>query len=237
MENEAAGTMSMIRNAAQPMWQAESWGFSGKAERHVRDLSHASVLVFAAAAVAAGILASVSLSSEIGIGASESLMVVAILFPLLCGCLVREHWRARKLEGVVNGLEADIESVNSLSLDADTPVGLLVLSPDLKICFANYAFLQGALKKPREVLGRKLRDVMTAEGIADQAETLLARSDPAASCCFDTFIAGLAGERRVHVTMARIAPRHGEDRVLVVVEDMLRDSSAFADLRVEGYIC
>lgn len=231
--------MGVIHNVPQPVWQAERLGFSGKAERNVRDLSHASVLVFALAAAATGILASVSLSSEFGIGVTSSFIVVAVLFPLLCGWLAKERWCVRKLKKQIQAQQVDTQPVKSpVEPDDDTPSGLLIVSPDLRILFANQTYLQSTLREPGEVLGWKMQDVIPAEGIEGQARALLGRSDPAASCCLETFVrGGLGGERPVHITMARIAPQHGEDRVLVVVEDLLQECSPVAAVPVEGYVC
>ena len=127
---------------------------------------------------------------------------------------------------------------STLQHNDNMPAGLLILSPDLRICFANQTYLHGALQGPQEVLGWKVRDVVSAEGIEDLAKAILDCSDRAASCCFDTFIhTDLAGERPVHITMTRIAPWQGEERVLVVVEDLLPGSFLRSDLPVEGYVC
>ncbi len=231
--------MAVIHNAPQPIWQAERLGFSGKAGRNVRDLSHASVLVFALTAVVTGILGCISLSSELGIGVTSSFVVVAVLLPLLCGWLAKERWRAKNLEERIQSQEANSGLVKGAAESGDDiPAGLLIVSPDLRIRFANQTYLQSTLHEPEEVLGWKIQDVMPAEGLEDWAKGLLGRSDPAASCCFNAFIrVGLAGERPVHITMARIAPQQGEDRVLVVVEDLLHGRSLRSDLPVEGYAC
>ena len=231
--------MALIRNVAQPLWQAERWGFSGKAERNLRDISHIALLVFAVVGVAAGIVAGMSLSSSFGVGVSSSFIVVAILFPLLCGLLVKELWRAKKLEDQIKGQATTLGFVESaLSCRDNTPAGLLIVSPELRILFANQKYLESALLEPEEVLGWKIQDVLSVEGLEDRASALLGRSDPAASCCFNTRIrGGLAGERPVHITMARIAPQQGEDRVLVVVEDILQHRSSQANQPVEGYVC
>lgn len=231
--------MAVMRNVAQPIWQAEHWGFSGKAERNVRDLSHASVLVFAVTAAAAGILAGISLSSEFGIGATSSFIVVAVLFPLLCGWLAKERWRAQRLaKRIQRQQDIPARMRGAAKSGDDTPAGLLIVSPDLRVRFANQSYLQNTLQEPEEVLGWKIHDVMPAEGLEDQAQALLGCSDPAASCCFNASIRiGLAGERPVHITMARIAPQEGEDRVLVVVEDLFQGCSQRSDPPAEGYVC
>ncbi len=231
--------MAMFRNAAQPLGQGDRWEFSGGMERNLRDLSHMSLLVFAAAAVAAGILAGISLSSNFGIGLSWSFIAVAILFPLLCGLLAKEVWHAKKLEGQIKGQEDRLGMMGSVLRHGDnTPAGFLIISHDMRVQFANQTYLESTFQEPEEVLGWKVEDILSTEAIEDQADALLKRSDPAASCCFDTSIrAGLAGERPVHITMTRIAPQQGEGRILVIVEDLLPDSSTRVVERAAGYVC
>lgn len=230
--------MAMFDNAPQSLWSPEQWGAAGRAGRNLRYVSNASVLVFAVTAVAVGVMASVTLSSEFGDGTFLSLLVVAFLFPLLCGCLVKEGWRAKKLEGRLKCYPTNPGSTGNSSRQlVNNPIGLLIVSPDLRICFANPACLLGALQTPQEALGWKFQDFMPAKAIEDRAKSLLACSDPAASCCFDTLSPAVLPERPVHVTMTRIAPRQGEDRILVVIEDLLPGSSLQPNWRVEGYVC
>jgi PAS domain-containing protein len=231
--------MALFRNTPQPLWQAERFRFSGSTERNLRDLSDISVLVFAAAAVITGILAGISLSSNFGMGVSLSFIVVAILFPLLCGLLVREVWYTKKLKGQIKGHESRLGEIGNVlrCRDNATP-GVLIVSHDMRVQFANPEYLESTLQEPEEVLGCKVEDVLSVEAFEEAADGLLRRSDPAASCCFDTFIrAGVAGERLVHITMTRIAPRYGESRILVVVEDLHPDASTQTCESVRDYVC
>lgn len=228
-----------MRSMGQPIWQAERWGFSGRAERNLQELSHVSLLVFAGTALSTGIVASIALASEYGTRAYLSLIVAAILFPLLCGCLARERWRTKRLECRTKILEANAGGAAYASRRIDnTPAGLLIVSPDLRICFANQAYFHGTLQDSEEVLGWKIQDVMLDEDIESRARALLESSDPAASCCFDTpRPIGLPGNRLVHITMTRIAPWQGEDRILVVIEGLIPDASIRPNQRTEGYVC
>ena len=227
----------MAHNVTQSIWQAERFGFSSKAERIVQDLSHASVLVFALTAVVTGILASISLSSEFGIGVTAAFIVVAILFPLVCGLLLKERWRTKKLEERMRRQQANHGLAKGAEGSGDdAPAGLLIISPDLRVCFANQTYFQTTLQAPEEVLGEKIRDVLASELIEVFAQALFGHPDPAASCHLGARIRlGLAGERPVRITMTRIAPQH-EDRVLVVLEDLLHGCSR-SDLRSAGYVC
>lgn len=231
--------MHVVRHSVPPMWPADGWGFPGQAERRLRTLSHLSLIVFALAAVTAGVLAGISLSSEFGIGSSSSFIVVAVLFPLLCGGLAREVWRVKKLEEQIKGQEATLGFVGSTLNYADnSPAGLLIVSRDLRVQFVNQKYLETTLQDPAEVLGWKLLDIFEVEGLEEQTSALLDDPDPAASCCLNSFIQTvLSGERPVHITLTRIAPRRGEDRILVVVEELLSGSSFGVDQRVEGYVC
>lgn len=231
--------MALFRNATHPLWPAERLRFSSSTERNLRDLSQMSLLIFAAAAMTTGILAGISLSSNFGVGLSSSFIVVAILFPLLCGLLVKEVWYTKKLEGQIKGQESRLVKTGSFLRGCDNaPAGFLIVSHDMRVQFANQQYLDSTLQEPEDVLGRKFNDVVSAEALEDEAEGLLRRSDPAASCCCDIFIQrGIAGERPVHITMARIAPRQGESRILVVVEDLHPDASMPMGEPAKRYVC
>ena len=231
--------MALIRNPAQPLWQADRWGYSGRNERNLRDIAHTSLLVFAVASVASAILAGISLSSEFGIGNSSSFIVVAILFPLLCGLLAKELWHAKKLETQVKVQEATIGLMESnRDGGSNAPAELLIVSPDLRVRFANQKYLENSFQEPGEVIGWRLQDVLMAEGLEERARNVLDRLDPAASCCLSTLVpGGLAGERPVHITMTRIAPRNGEARLLVVVEETIPDGSRQMGETVKEYVC
>ena len=231
--------MASIRNAVNPAWQAESWRFPGRSERNLRDLSHLSLVVFVVSAVVASVLAAVWLSTNFGLVESSAFVVVAIMFPLLSGLLVKETWHVKKLKAQVRDRAATRSPWRNSSKNEDnTPAGLLIVSPDLCVQFANHKYLDSTLQEPEDVIGWNIQEALRADGLAEQANALLARSDPAASCCFNTLIrAGLVGERPVHITMMRIAPRQGEDRVLVVVEDLLPGCLPRVVEPVEGYVC
>jgi PAS fold len=157
--------MALIRNPIQPLWQGDRWGVSSRVERNIRDTAHTSLLAFAVTAVATGILAGVSLSSEFGIGAPSSFVFVAILFPLLCGALAKELWHARKLETQVKAQEAALGLMGSrLNFGDNTPAGLLIFTPDLCVRFANQKYLGNTLQEPEEVLGWRIQEVLPAEG-------------------------------------------------------------------------
>ena len=231
--------MRLYRNAAQSVWPKDRPGFSGGAERNLRDLSHISLLVFAGAAVAAAVVAGNSWFSEFGAETSWAYLLVAIVFPLLCGLLWREVWRVRRLESQVKNQQAAIGLVESALTSGDnTPAGLLIVTSDLRVRFANQKYLDSMLQGPEEVLGWKMQDALPVEGLEAQAHALLLDPGPAASCRFAAVVrTGRWGERPAHITMTRIAPRRGEDRILVVIEDLLSGCPPRVGQPVEGYAC
>ena len=231
--------MASIRNTVNPAWQAERWGFPRTSDRNLRDLSHLSLLVFVVAAVAASGLAAIWLSTSFGTIEASTFALVAVMFPLLTGLLVKEAWHVRKLKSQVRNGAAARGPWRSFSKNGDnTPAGMLIVSPDLRVQFANQKYPDNTLQEFQGVVGWNMQEVLRADGLAAQANALLARSDPAASCCFNTLIrGGVVGERPVHITMTRIAPQQGEDRILVVVEDLLPDCFTRTGEPVEGYVC
>ena len=237
--NSTEKMMALHQVGPQPVWPSNHLGFSGRAERNLRDLSHISLLVFAGAAVAAGVVAGVSWSSEFGGATSWAYILAALVFPLLCGLLLREVWRVRKLESQVRNQQAAIGFVGSALTSGDnTPAGLLIVSSDLRVRFANQKYLDSMLQGPEEVLGWKIQDTLPVEGLEEQARALVRGPGPSGSCRFAAIVrTGLWGERPVHVTMTRIAPRLGEDRILVIIEDLLPGCSLRPGRPVEGYAC
>lgn len=112
--------------------------------------------------------------------------------------------------------------------------GLLIASPDLRIRFANERYFRTTFQGAEEVLGRKIQDLIMAEGVEARAKSLLSRIDTAATCCFDAFIrVGFGTKRPVRVTMAWIAPLAEEECVVVVLEDLLQSP----DLAAGRYKC
>lgn len=229
--------MASCRNVAQPVWP--TGGFYGAAKRNLRVLSHFSLLVFAAAAVAAAVVAGVSWSSELGVDASWAYLLAGVLLPLLGGSLLKEVWQVRKLESQVRNQQTANRFIGSASnCGGNTPAGLLIVSHDLRVQFANQKYLDTMLEAPQEVPGWNLHDRLSVEGLEERTHALLHGPDPAASCRFAAVVSTrLSGERPSHITMTRIAPRLGEDRILVIIEELLPSHSPRPSMPVEGYAC
>jgi PAS domain-containing protein len=233
------GPMAALSEISEPHWQASVAAASTPRGRQSRGSFGVSTLMSCLAAVAVGLLISYFLASSSGLSMDCTLIAVAAALPILAGWFLKERLRARSLEvkplrrpvlPEFEGMEAEAED--------DMPAGLLIVSSDLRIRFANHAYLDATLQNPEEVLGWRLEDVMPAEGLEDQARALLGRPYAATSCCFTSFPGTVPTERRpVSITMTRIPSAEGEDRILVVVEDLLRNFPACQAPVVEGYIC
>lgn len=175
-----------------------------------------------------------SLAVGIRVGMIASFIAMVVLFLLLCGWLVKERRRAERLEDRIHRQE-NSELANGAGGCGNRALeGLLIVSSDLRIRFANERYFRTTFQGPEDVLGREIQDVILTEGVEERAMSLFARSDPATSSCMNAFIrVGLGGKRPVHVTMAWIAPQEGEDCVVVVLEDLLQGS----DLAAGRYKC
>ena len=221
------------------MWNGKSLRNPRRAEGVLRDISHASVLVFVMIAAGSGIMASIYMSSQYGTSFTAAFILVAVLFPLVCGLLWKQLWRTKKLEEALleQGFKSRPGSVIT-GISSGAPFGLLILSSELRVTFANQTYLQLASRAPEGVLGLKIQEVLIAEGVEDRALLLLEQADPPnMSVSFDTLIrVGLEDNRPVHITMTRIAPEHGRIRILVVVEDAPFGYPEPA-LPGEGYLC
>jgi len=149
--------------------------------------------------------------------------------------------RTMAREKLVDQIKGQAASHNDMAgiLDRgdNTPAGLLIVSPDLRVQFANQRYLDNSLREPEQVLGWNSRTWFPSRGrrlcrnssfaFHPGCQLLLQRLHPR----------WFAGERPMHITMTRIAPRQGEDRILVVVEDVVKGDSFQLQQPVAGYVC
>jgi PAS domain-containing protein len=204
------------------MWVERSLRGSTRVERVLREISHVSVLVFLIVAVGSGLVASIYMSSQYGTKYTAVFVVVCILFPVLFALLWKQSWQTKKLREALRRQETEPNPMNVIAgMGGDASFKLLVLTPDLEVCFVNQAYLQYASCTPEQVLGFKIHEVLDAEGVEDRATMLLKQTDPPNMIMsFNTFVrVGLEDCRPAHITMTRIAPKQGEMCILVVVRD------------------
>lgn len=205
--------------------------------RRSREAPRCLPLMHVLVAGAGGVLLSHLLASESALGMACALIVLAAALPFLAARLLKRRLSIRG-ERPSNGSVLIDRSGEGVEPADEIPAGLLIVSSDLRICYANRTYLEATFQAPEEVLGWRLEDVVPAEGLEEQVKALLRRSYRATSCCFTSFPGAVPTERRaVSITMTRIPPVDGEDRLLLVVEDLLQDFPERQAPLVEGYIC
>jgi PAS domain-containing protein len=221
----------------EPPWQIGDTEFSARRGRRSRGNSRLLAPALVLVGVAAGMLLSHFLTSDSSLGMACALVLLAGVLPFLAARLLKERLGAgserpfrRQISLECPGDEAGVPD--------DLPAGLLIVSSDLRIRFANRAFLAATFQNLEDVLGWRLEDVIPAEGLEEQARSLLNRPGAATSCCFTSLPGRVPTERRpVSITMTRLLPEDGEERILVVIEDLLQSFPACQAPLVEGYIC
>jgi PAS fold len=220
-------------------WHTSIDEFSARRRLRHRKRLHIAMLVRVLVAVAAGMLVSHLLTSNSTLGAACTIIAVAVAFPVVSGWFLNDRLRRARAERRFLRRHALPESQGKETEIANkTPAGLLIVSSDLRVRFANYAYLDSTFQNLEDVVGWRLEDVMPAEGLEEQAKALLNRSYAATSCCFTSIPGRTPAELHpVSITMTRIPPVEGEERILVVVEDLPHTFPACQVPLVEGYIC
>jgi len=226
--------MPALSEIRKPFLQPAGAGFSASRRRRNPAHSRLPALAFVFLAVGAGALISYYLTSSSNLEVVWALMVITCGLPVTAAQFLNRRIRARRPEREVLRRAAGLDLVEKAAEAADkTPAGLLVVSRDMRIRFVNHTFLDAAIQSQKDVLGWRLEDVLPAAGLENQAKALLNRPYIATSCC----LTSLPGRQSVSITMTRIPPIEGEDRILVVVEDLLQSFPLRQIPLVEGYIC
>ena len=99
------------------------------------------------------------------------------------------------------------------------PAGLLVLSSDLRVLTANRSFLESFGLSPKMVIGRRLDEVVQAEGPPYRTTSTGPSGIQPQSVLLDLSIPGQPEKRPARITLTSIAHPQGEARLLMVVED------------------
>lgn len=222
--------MAALHEIPKELWQPAGSGFRARFERPNRADSRLSRLALVFLTVGAGVLAACCLTSSSDLDVLWAVMVLACGVPVTAGQFLNHRVRARRRERRVFACPAPFHPAGKTAADK-TSAGLLIVSSDMRVCSVNHTDLTATLQNSPDVLGWKLEEVLPAQGLENQAKALLNRPSSATCCCFTL----LAGRWPVSITMTRVPPVGGEDRILVVVEDFhypLRQVSL-----QEGYIC
>lgn len=222
--------MAALREIPKDAWQPAGPGFRARFERYHRADSRLFRLALFFLVVGVGALAACCLTSSSDVDVLWAVIVLACGLPVMAGQFLNQRVRARRRERRVFACPAPFHSAGKTAADK-TPAGLLIVSSDMRVCSVNRTDLTATLQNSAGVLGWKLEEVLPAEGLENQVKALLNRPSSATCCCFTL----LAGRWPVSITMTRVPPVGGEDRILVAVEDFHYPLPQVS-LR-EGYIC
>src|SRR5215468_11303395 len=104
---------------------------------------------------------------------------------------------------------------------ASVPSGLLVLAADLRVLSANRSFLESFFLRREEALGRRLEDLVRADGLTRRAREVMQSGTAQSDLPFDLYLMHRQETRRVRVTITSIRIEEQEDaRLLLIVEDL-----------------
>ena len=104
---------------------------------------------------------------------------------------------------------------------ASVPSGLLVLATDLRVLSANRSFLESFFLRREEALGRRLEDLVRADGLVRRAREVMQSGAAQSDLPFDFYLLHRQETRRVRVTITSIRIEEQEDaRLLLIVEDL-----------------
>jgi len=155
----------------------------------------------------------------------------AALFEGLVGALVilgylailRGYWRgqtARSLEIKIEEQQHVLKVTEYAQEIVDNvPAGLLVLSSDMRVLSANRYFLEFSRLRSEDVEGRRLDEVIQAEGPPYRVDGLSDGGVPTQSVLLNVTVTGRDEKLPARITITNIAHPEGEGRLLVVLED------------------
>jgi len=101
----------------------------------------------------------------------------------------------------------------------NVPAGLLVLSSDMRVLSANRYFLEFSRLRSEDVEGRRLDEVIQAEGPPYRVDGLSDGGVPTQSVLLNVTVTGRDEKLPARITITNIAHPEGEGRLLVVLED------------------
>ena len=171
--------------------------------------------------------------------------LLGVLIILVYGAILRGYWRGH--EG--RGLQAKVEQQQRLlkvteyaqEIVDNVPSGLLVLSADMRVLSANRHFLEFYRLRSEDVVGRRLDEVIQAEGPPYRVDGLSAAGVPTQSVLLNVTVTGREERLPARITITNILHPEGEGRLLVVMEDQteserLRASAEASERRLRDLI-
>src|SRR5262245_42429764 len=112
---------------------------------------------------------------------------------------------------------------------ASVPSGLLVLAADLRVLSANRSFLESFFLRREEALGRRLEDLVRADGLTRRAREVMQSGTAQSDLPFDLYLMHRQETRRVRVTITSIRIEEQEDaRLLLIIQDLSEEERLHA---------
>ncbi|MFB3923148.1 MAG: PAS domain S-box protein [Terriglobia bacterium] len=170
---------------------------------------------------------------------------LGLLIILVYGAILTGYWRgqqARSLQAKVDEQQRLLKVTEYAQEIVDTvPSGLLVLSEDMRVLSANRHFLEFSRLQSNDVVGRRLDEVIQAEGPPYRVEGLSVTGVPTQSVLLNVSVAGREEKLPARIAITSILHPEGEGRMLVVMEDQteserLRASAEASERRLRDLI-
>lgn len=147
------------------------------------------------------------------------------LFIVVCAAWIRAHQKAGELERdlqrqqVISSLRENAEEIVE-----GLPCGVIVLSPNLNVLYANQTFLEAFHLRREIVVGRRFERVIPDIGLLSSIQEVLEGRGRRRELQTELPVQGAQGKRPVAITLASIT--HGEERevrLLLLIEDPVRE--------------
>ena len=153
---------------------------------------------------------------------------------LALGAFLISLWRQRQRALLLSGQMKQDRAIFTLKsyaekIVASVPSGLLVLSGDLRILSANRSFLESFYLRNDEVMGRRLDEVVQAEGLVARILETLQTGVAQQDILCDLHLAFRRESRPARITMTGIRIAEDEEaRLLLIVQDLTEEERLHA---------
>jgi PAS domain S-box-containing protein len=163
--------------------------------------------------------------------------LAAVFLILALAAFLTGLWRQQQRASLLNEQIKQERAIFHLKsyaekIVASVPSGLLVLSGDLRVLSANRSFLESFLLHHDDVLGRRLEEVVQADGLLSQIREALTTGVAQHDMLFDLRLASRRETRPVRITMTGIRIAEEEDaRLLLIIQDLTEEERLHAARR------
>ena len=161
----------------------------------------------------------------------------AVFLILAEGSLLIGLWRQRQRAQLLREQIRQERAIFNLKsyaekIVASVPSGLLVLSGERRILSANRSFLESFSLSNVDVVGRRLDDVATADGLLVRIREVLQTGVPQHDVLFDLQLPSRRATRPVRITITSIRIAEEEDaRLLLTIQDLAEEERLHAARR------